>query len=268
MSQTLINQSPSEPSTVDTQAVESDNEFYIDHSQFVTEDDAPVDNLFSAKLQRLLVEILYSAWAKMISPKTFLADANVGVFYSIYQPAIVPDVFLSLNVEAPKDFHQKENRSYFMWRVGKPPDLVVEIVSNKKGGELDQKLLTYAGIGVPYYIVSDPFQQVGTSLLRTYGLHEGSYVELAAIANEVPVFWLEQVGIGIKLWEGEYEGCQAIWPRWCDRAGNLIPTGSELIEQESQRTEQEKQRANQAEQQLKQLRLYLQSQNINPDQVM
>ena len=52
----------------------------------VTEDDTPVDNLFCAKQQRLLVEPLYSAWAGPGEGRPFLADANVGVFYAVRQP--------------------------------------------------------------------------------------------------------------------------------------------------------------------------------------
>jgi Uma2 family endonuclease len=42
--------------------------------------------------------------------------------------------------------------SYFLWLYGKPPDIVVEIVSNRESGELDHKLGSYARMGVPYYI--------------------------------------------------------------------------------------------------------------------
>ncbi len=52
-----------------------------DISHLITEDDTPVDNLFSAKQQRLLVEPLYSGWE---NPEPFLADAHVGVFASVY----------------------------------------------------------------------------------------------------------------------------------------------------------------------------------------
>ncbi len=56
----------------------------------VTEDDKPLDCLFSAKQQRLLVEPLYSSWMPQPDedhPETsrpFLAAANVGVFFSVY----------------------------------------------------------------------------------------------------------------------------------------------------------------------------------------
>jgi hypothetical protein len=42
---------------------------------------------------------------KTILSHTFLADASVGVFYSVRQPPLVPDMFLSLDVEVNKDWH-------------------------------------------------------------------------------------------------------------------------------------------------------------------
>jgi len=67
-----------------------------DISHIITEDDTPVDNMFSAKQQRLLVEPLYTSWQ---AGRPFIADANVGVFRSPHLPPIVPDMFLSLDVE-------------------------------------------------------------------------------------------------------------------------------------------------------------------------
>lgn len=108
-----------------------------DISHLVTEDDTPVDNLISEKQQRLLTASLYSSFSGDVP---FIAMANVGLFYGIEQPALVPDVLLSLNVENPQDWSKKENRSYFIWEFGKPPDAVIEIVSNKVGNELGSKL--------------------------------------------------------------------------------------------------------------------------------
>ena len=60
-----------------------------DMGHIITEDDTAVDNVFSEKQQRLLVEPLYSSWQP---GKPFFAAANVGVFYAIRQPPLVPDM--------------------------------------------------------------------------------------------------------------------------------------------------------------------------------
>ena len=56
------------------------------------------------------------------------------------------------------------------------------------------------------------------------------------------------IGLGGRLWEGEYDGVKAVWLRWCDREGNVIPTGAELAEAERQRAEEEQRRAEEARQ--------------------
>ncbi len=97
-----------------------------DIQHLITEDETLVDNLPSEKQQRLLTEPLYSAWSGPGEGRTFLAAANVGIFAQVRNPAIVPDMFLSLDVEVAEDWWRKEHRSYFVWEFGKPPELVQE----------------------------------------------------------------------------------------------------------------------------------------------
>jgi len=211
-------------------------EYLPDYEQFVTEDDAPVDNFFSEKQQRLLTEPLYSARTAERLGRPLLAAANVGVFYGEGQPAIVPDALVSLDVELAADLWPKPNRSYFIWRFGKPPDAVVEIVSNREGGELARKRERYAQLGVAYYVVFDPQRVLGEEVLRCYELRGRTYAPCAG-------GWLGDIGLGVRLWEGDYEGVRAVWLRWCDQEGNVIPTGAELAEAERQRAEEEQRRA-------------------------
>lgn len=198
-----------------------------DISQIVTEDDTPVDDLFSAKQQRLLVEPLYSSWHY---EGTFLADANVGVFSAVHRPPIVPDMFLSLDVEVAENWWAKEHRSYFLWEFGKPPDVVVEIVSNHKGHETVEKLQEYARVGVRYYVIYDPQTLLQETPLRVYELNVRGY----HLRDDQQ---LAEVGLVLTLWAGVFEGKQTEWLRWCTLDGTLIPTGAERAEQERTRAE-------------------------------
>lgn len=94
-----------------------------DIEAIITEDDNPLINLPSEKQQRLLTETLYISWVGPGDERPFLAAANVGVFYLARRPAVVPDMFLSLDVEVPEDWWEREHRSYFLWEFGKPPAL-------------------------------------------------------------------------------------------------------------------------------------------------
>lgn len=226
------------------QLVISDDYYIPDANRLVTEDDTPVDNFASAKQQRLLVSCLYSALQK----QTFLAEANVGIYHTDGQPAIVPDVFLSLDVQVPDNWWEKQNRCYLVWKFGKPPEVVMEIVSNQVGDELGEKLRIYEHMRVSYYIVYDPTQRLGEDILCIYELRGRRYAQTQET-------WLEQVGLGLTLWQGELEGRQDTWLRWCDRDGSVLPTGDERASKAEQRVaqaesalEQERQRAERAEQ--------------------
>lgn len=202
-----------------------------DVSDLITEDDTPVDNIFSEKQQRLLVESLYSSWPN----PPFVAMANVGLFYRIHHPPLVPDMLLSHGVEMHEEVWSKAHRSYLVWEFGKPPDLVVEVVSNTEGHEADTKLQGYASMGVKYCAIFDPERILSQRLLRLYELHGMSYVEQVNL-------WMPGLDIGFHLWEGTYEGLSTTWLRWRDSQGVLIATGTEQAKQERIRAEQLAQR--------------------------
>ena len=236
----------------------------LDISHIEIEDDTPVDNFQSEKQQRLLVEPLYSCWSPDVP---FIAASNVGLFYGLKLDPIVPDAFLSLNVRMPADWSQKKNRSYFVWEFGKVPEVCIEIVSNRKGNELDSKKADYARIGIPYYAMFDPLQQLqrqdelNGKMLKVWALTAGQYVEL------VEPFWLQTVNLGLTLWNGAFEEQELTWLRWCDREGQVIPTGAEGREIERQRTEAERQGREVERQRADRLAERLRSMGINPDEI-
>lgn len=204
----------------------------IEH--IVTEDDTPVDNLLAEKQQRLMTEPLYSSWAGPGDERPFVAAANVGVFSAVHQPPLVPNVFLSLDVETPADLSPKQHRSYFLWEYGKPPDVVIEIASHQQSRATTNRSRDYARIGVSYYVTFDPEQ--AEEPLRLYALHTGRYTLIYER-------WLPEIGLGLTLWHGTFEGIEGRWLRWCDQYGEVIPTGAERAEQERLRAEQESARA-------------------------
>ncbi|MCX7853857.1 MAG: Uma2 family endonuclease, partial [Caldilineales bacterium] len=134
------------------------------------------------------------------------------------------------------DWWAPEHRSYFIWEFGKPPDVVVEIVSNRRGQETGTKLKTYARIGIPYYVIYDPQGFVQRTPLVVYELKGGLY-------HPRPDNRLEGVGLALTLWNGVFEGRLDRWLRWCTLDGALIPTGAEQAAEERRRAEEERRRA-------------------------
>jgi hypothetical protein len=185
----------------------------------VTDDGAPVDNLFVEKQYRLLTEPLYSSWPGPGEGRSFLVMTDVGLFHTYRQPPLVPDALLSVDV-AVGDLRLKENRSYFLWLLGKPPDVVLEIISDTRGGEEDYKMRQYARIGVLYYVLFDPQDVLGRGVLRAFVLQRRSY-------EPTDPAWFPEVGLGLQLWTGAYEGQEQTWLRWCGQDGRVIPTGAE-----------------------------------------
>lgn len=196
-----------------------DPDLWPDVNKLVTEDDTPVDNPFSEKQMRLLTEPLYSSWPGPGDGKPFRVLANVGLYQTDHDP-LVPDVMLGLDVTTPEKLMVKGFRAWFIWIVGRIPNLTLEIVSNREGGEDTTKLADYATIGIPYYVIFDPENILEKGPLRAFALHAGKYVA-------VDPGWLPGIGLGLLLWQGTYEDSQQRWLRWCDQQGRLIPTGAE-----------------------------------------
>jgi hypothetical protein len=163
--------------------------------------------------------------------------ANVGVFRSDRQPPLVPDALLSVDVDLGEDLLARENRSYFIWRMGHPPDVVIEIVSDRRGGEDGVKMRGYARIRVFFYVIFDPENQLEGGVLRAYRLQDDLQY------HPIDPGWLPAVGLGLTLWNDVFEGHRQQWLRWCDRDGRVIPTGAERADEERRRADEERRRA-------------------------
>lgn len=101
---------------------------------------------------------------------------------------------------------------------------------------------------VPYYVVFSRY----TNQLRFFQLTGGHYQE-QDLDPDHPRIWISELELGLKLWQGEFEGIPRQWLRWYDNQGNWLPTDAE--------------RANLAEAQLQQVALNLLRQGITLEQV-
>ena len=89
----------------------------------------------------------------------------------------------------------------------------------------------YARQGVPYYAIFDPDHYLSTETLRTFELTGGMYHTVA------PGPW-PNIGLGLRVWEGAFEGHHDTWLRWCDAKGEIIPTAEERAAQAEERLRQ------------------------------
>jgi hypothetical protein len=82
----------------------------------------------------------------------------------------------------------------------------------------------------PHYVIFDPALHLKGSALRFFGLNLGA-------CEERKDGWFADIGVGLTLWEGTYEGAHDRRLRYFREDGTVIPTGAEFAEQERQRAE-------------------------------
>jgi Uma2 family endonuclease len=188
----------------------------IDYDALVTEDGRPVDNLYVEKLYRLLTDRLYTSWRP---GRPFMAMSDVGWFHHHEEQPMAPDVMVSLDV-TPRDPTTREGRSYFQWVHRKPPDVVIEVLSDERGDEAGEKMRKYQQWDLRYYVIHDPLGVISEEVLRAFELRGGRFAP-------IDPRWIENLGLGLTMWEGNYQGVTHTWLRWCDRDGKVLPTGEE-----------------------------------------
>ena len=195
-------------------------------------DDTPVDNELQEIIPNLLKSILRMLWKGRMD---WFFGIDMGIYTHPEQPPIVPDGFLSLNVE--RSFDENLRLSYLLWEEEILPILVLEVVSAEPGGEYTTKLDKYAELGVLYYVIYNPKRR-RKARLEIHKLSQGQY----ELQNANPL-WMPEISLGIGCERAEYDDLMREWLYWYDENGNRYPTPYEQIEQERQQTELERQRA-------------------------
>jgi len=187
-----------------------------------------------------------------------------------------PDWFLSVGVSRLYD-GEDLRRSYVVWQEGKSPDVVVEFLSAGTAGEdlgrfVDQAVQADSGeddvdnpklveaergerkesqqpprkfevyeryLKVPHYIVYSRY----TRRLRYFRWIEGTYQE-QSLRPTNPLIWLDDLAIGLGIWQGKFDEVAGDWLRWCDASGDwfLTDTEQERLAKEQERLAKEQER--------------------------
>lgn len=228
-------------------AVPAREKIYVKTDHLITEDGLPVESYYHELQMRLLTDALTSSW---LPGRPYIVAADVGIFWRNENPAIVPDVFLAMDVARRTDVMSTEGKSYLCWDMGKPPDIVIEVVSNTDGDELTTKKQIYAAnVRAPRYIVWDERNRLKSGRLNAFVLREDEYEASDAL-------WFPKIGLGLCIWSGAYDNYPGDWLRWCDVNGQLIATG-----------EEQRVRANEAQARADSLAAKLRELGINPDNI-
>jgi len=202
--------------------------------------------------------------------------SDLNLYYDVRHPQWYkrPDWFGVVGV--PRLYDQVDMRlSYVVWQEGINPFVVVELLSpgteKEDLGEGEGEKLPSNGNGqsiqpesdhkpprkwevyeqilrIPYYVVFSRY----SNELRAFKLVGAHYHALELLESQV---WMAELGLGLGLWRGEYQGIGRLWLRWYDAQNNWIPTEAE----------QERQRAEQAESRLESMMQKLREAGIDPD---
>jgi Uma2 family endonuclease len=208
----------------------------------------------------------------------WFAASDLNVYFDVKHPLWHkrPDWFLAVDVPHLYDGTELR-RSYVIWQEGRSPHVVVEFLSpgteTSDLGRFDQaapetalangqepiastppdKLTVYEKyLRVPHYLVYDR----RSGQIRYFLLVGGEYQEQSVQAS-APMVWLADLQIGLAVWEGEFEAISGRWLRWCNAAGQWLPTDTEREREARERAEQ---RAEALAQRLREL-------GVDPDEV-
>lgn len=217
-----------------------------------TQADLPCDDGIPMETQRhkTQMELLMDSLTPWLETRSQgYVGGNMFVYYSLAQVKNQdfrgPDFFVVLGV--PKG----ERQSWVVWEEGKPPDVVIELLSDStaEADKHEKKLIYQDHMRVSEYFWFDPFKPDDWA---GFSLQQGEYQPMSPNAEGNLVSHTLQ--LALVRWQGTYKGIEATWIRWARLDGTLLPTVEETAAGAQQRAEQERQRAEQERQRAEQER--------------
>jgi hypothetical protein len=157
-----------------------------------------------------------------------------------------PDFLLALDQQPPSD---PDDKSYELEN-RRAPDLIVEHVSNGRGGELRWRKSSYEKWGCRHYVVYDPQHMIGDTALHAFTLVDGQYVPASGS-------FFPSLGVGVTTWTAPGAGPQDTFVRLCDESGAVLLTGNERADQAEARLKLLEPRLKLLEQEVEALRAML-----------
>ena len=206
---------------------------------------------------RIAMNVLIRSMLEALADRDdYFAGGNMFIYYSSAQARNRdfrgPDFFVVLGVDGRTD-----RQGWVVWEEnGRYPDVIVELMSPSTAAvDTGAKKDIYEQIfKTSDYFVFDPFDP---SSLQGWHLDANQRYQ-PLVPNEQGWLWCQRLGLWLGTWEGTIDRETAVWLRFYDQAGNLVPLPEEAAqvraEQERQRAEQERQQAEQERQRAEQER--------------
>lgn len=194
--------------------------------------------------------------------QNYFTASDLNIYYDVNHQIWHkrPDWFLAVGVDRLYEGEALRN-SYVVWQEGIAPHVIVEFLSlgtsredlgrfadaksavkesltesadhsnqpNKsatKETPPDKFTVYEKYLRVPHYITYDRRNQS----LRYFRWSGGQYAE-QTLRDGICRIWLDDLKIGLGLWEGEFDEATSKWLRWCDEEGNWLLTDTEQARQ-------------------------------------
>lgn len=206
----------------------------IPPTDLIFDDGEPLETNRHRIAMNLLIRSLNQAYDER---SDFFAGGNMFIYYSATQAKNRdfrgPDFFVVLDIDG-----SYAREGWVVWQEeGRYPDVIVELMSDSTAAvDLTTKKDLYERtFKTPDYFVYDPFNP---DSLRGWHLNmDEGYRELSR--NEQGWLWCQRLGLWLGTWQGTIDRNEAVWLRFYDQQGNLVPLPEEAAQQQAELAEQQ-----------------------------
>ena len=233
-------------------------------TDLIFDDGEPLESNRHRIAMNVLIRSMLEAFA---ARNDYFSGGNMFIYYSSAQARNRdfrgPDFFVVLNVDG-----RTERQGWVVWEEnGRYPDVIVELMSPSTaavdtGAKKDIYERTFR---TPDYFVFDPFD---ANSLQGWHL-DANQRYLPLVRDERGWLWCQRLNLWLGTWSGEIDRETAVWLRFYDRQGNLVPLPEEAAQQRAEQAQQQleaaQQRVEQESQRAERLAFKLREMGIEPN---
>ncbi|PPT04848.1 Translation initiation factor 2 [Geitlerinema sp. FC II] len=209
-------------------------------TDLIFDDGEPLESNRHRIAMNLLIRSLQQAWCDR---DDYFTGGNMFVYYSRNQALNRdfrgPDFFAVLNVDGTQP-----RQGWVIWEEeGRYPDVIVELMSpsTAKVDRGVKKELYSQTFHTRNYFIYDPFDE---NSLEGWQLDKQfNYQPLEPQENGW--LWCETLGFWLGTWQGTIDRETAIWLRFYDTEGNVVPLPEEAAQQQAETAQQQAETAQQ-----------------------
>ncbi|EDX73440.1 conserved hypothetical protein [Coleofasciculus chthonoplastes PCC 7420] len=203
-------------------------------TDLIFDDGEPLESNRHRIAINVLIRSLQQAY---LDRNDFFTSGNMFIYYSSEQARNRdfrgPDFFAVLNVDGTT-----ERQGWVVWEEGgRYPDVIVELMSPSTAAmDTGTKKDIYERIfRTPDYFVFNPFDP---NSLQGWHL-DASQKYQPLVPNEQGWLWCQTLGLWLGTWHGTIDRETAVWLRFYDQDGNLVPLPEEAAQQQVEAAQQQ-----------------------------